>query len=157
MFKYIFQVYINILEQFMCMLRANEDFGNLVYIFLYILILYNLYVICSFLFTIVIHLLVHFNVKILQTINKCIWHANNWDFAVFMWMIQHWITPPTHFNIWNWRFLLKLIILICRSNKAFEYYEQGLYVKMKNFYWFGRSNRTAMAYRTHAFAKYWTR
>ncbi len=36
-------------------------------------------------------------------------------------------------------------------NKSFEYYKQGFFVKMNIFYWFGRSNHTAVAYRTYAF------
>ena len=39
-------------------------------------------------------------------------------------------------------------------NKSFEYYKQGFCVKMNNFYWFGRSNHTAMAYQTYAFQKF---
>ena len=35
-------------------------------------------------------------------------------------------------------------------NKSFEYYKQGFFVKMNNFYWFGRSNHTAVAYQTYA-------
>ena len=39
-------------------------------------------------------------------------------------------------------------------NKSFEYYKQGFFVKMNNFYWFGRSNHTAVAYQTYAFQKF---
>ena len=39
-------------------------------------------------------------------------------------------------------------------NKSFEYYKQGFCVKMNNFYWFGMSNHTAMAYQTYAFQKF---
>ena len=46
------------------------------------MILYSSYISCNFLFTISKHLLVYFNVKILQTIYKCIWHIyDNGDFA----------------------------------------------------------------------------
>ena len=39
-------------------------------------------------------------------------------------------------------------------NKSFEYYKQGFFVKMNNFYWFGKSDHTSMAYQTYAFQKF---
>ena len=40
------------------------------------------------------------------------------------------------------------------SNKSFNTINKASLLKINNFYWFGRSNHTAVAYQTYAFQKF---